>query len=454
MLRDPSTPMPYISRPSLRILDNDVDPATDVPASTATTATLSTSKPVTGSIDAYGDHDWFRIELASGAPYIFEIAGISDPPGQPTATPTLALRDANGTSLAEGWGRMYVTAPADGTYYIDAAGPPPIGEPHLDYTLSAQTWVQLSATPIVGRAPEGTEGQATTYSFLVARQHHTTSAMTISYAIEGLDTSTDVAAIASIGTEPGAPLIQHGTDAGGWLDFAAGQSELVLFVTVWGNDRPGPSHSFYVIAGPPPGMTPHFTFATALIIDDEPIQVLDVRSATTGALVTTAPALYNGPMPNLEREFISPTEESLNIAVAGDGGWFIRTGAGDDAIATSGGHFVIDAGAGSNFIAGDISRTHVELDPRDATAPSWSTIEDFGYYDSVALMGISQATHHLVWQDDQGQPGHRGLTLHAITADGPTTSITFSGLVAPSFHTQDGTGTPYLFIAGTQGLPY
>ena len=463
VLHDPSSPNPHLSWDTVRILDNDVDPATDVPASTATTATLAAGETVTGSIDAYGDHDWFRIELARGAPYIFEITGISDPPGQPTATPTLSLRDANGTSLAEAWGRMHVTAPADGTYYIDAAGPPPIGEPHRDYTLSAQTWRGLTVTPIVGRALEGAEGEATTYSFLITRLYHTAATMTVGYSILWQGWPIDLAAVASIGTQPGAALIQHGSVASGTIDFAPGQTEQVLFVTLWGNDRPGPSYDFYVSASPPPDFAYVPAFATARIIDDEPITGIDARSAATGAPLAIAPVRYQGPMPNLEREFISPTDENLNIAVAGSGGWFIRAGAGDDAIATGQGNFVIDAGGGSNFIAGDTSRVHVELDPRDETAPTWSTIDNFGYYDSVALMGIADATHHLVWQDDQGQPGHRGLTLHAIANDGPTTFVTFPGLsasqlavgvLAPSFHTQDGTGTPYLFIYGTDGLPH
>lgn len=474
VLRDPSTPIALpASPPTLRILDDDVDPATDVPASAATSASLAAGETVTGSIDAHGDHDWFRIALAGGAPYSFEITGISDPPGQPAPTPTLALRAADGTLLADGWGRMAFTAPADGIYYLDAAASGPYGEAHRDYALSANipplatAWLGLTITPIVGRALEGAEGQATTYSFLITRLHHTAPAMTIGYGVYLFDTPIDLAAVASIGTQPGAPLIQHGADASGQIDFAPGQTEQVLFVTLWGNDRPGPSHFFRVSASAPPDFAPFpafaFAFADAMIVDDEPITGFDARSAATGTPIAIAPARYQGPMPGLEREFISPTEESLNIAVTGQGGWFIRAGAGDDAIATSRGYFVIDAGGGSNFIAGDTSRIHVQLDPRDATIPSWSTIDDFGYYDSVALMGISEATHQLIWQDDQGQPGHRGLTLQAFAADRPTTSITFPGLfagqletgaIAPSFHTQDGTGIPYLFIAGTDGLPH
>ena len=44
-------------------------------------------------------------------------------------------------------------------------------------------------------------------------------------------------------------------------------------------------------------------------------------------------------------------------------------------------------------------------DARGDTASSWSTIDAFGSGDAVALMGISEATHHLIWSDDDGLPG-------------------------------------------------
>jgi hypothetical protein len=460
VLRDPSTPIALpTTTPELRILNDDLDPATDIPASAATLATLLPGLRVTSSIDAYRDHDWFRVALVGGTPYRFTLYGVG--PGVPPAL-RQALRAADGTVLAEADRELTIHAPADGIYYLDVAAAWPDQSSHFAYAVAATPMLGLTITPIVARAPEGAAGEATTYSFRIAREYLTGSAMTFGVHIMDPHVPIELAGLASIGTQPGATLVHHGGGKTGTIDFAAEETERTLFVTLWGNDLPNSSSTFHVSILAPVGVLDTVAVARARIDDDEPVDGIDVRSAATSAAVVTAPAHYNGPMHGVEREFITATDESLNIAVGG-AAWFIRTGAGDDAIATGRGTYVIDAGGGSNFIGSEPSQVHVVLDPRGATAPGWSTIANFGALDSVAVMGIAEATHHLIWTDDQGEAGHRGLTLHALAADGPTTSITLPGRLASElhngsltagFHTQEVTGTPYLFIAGGNGLPW
>lgn len=50
----------------------------------------------------------------------------------------------------------------------------------------------------------------------------------------------------------------------------------------------------------------------------------------------------------LLNEYIAITDESLNVSVSTDG-WFVHTGAGNDAIDVRGGTNVLDSGTGSNF---------------------------------------------------------------------------------------------------------
>ncbi len=94
----------------------------------STPASLSAGGVVGGEIERAGDHDWFRITLAAGSRYEFDLAGSALGAGTLT-DPYLILRDGSGTQLAadddSGQGsdsRIAFRAVTGGTYFLDATG--------------------------------------------------------------------------------------------------------------------------------------------------------------------------------------------------------------------------------------------------------------------------------------------------------------------------------------------
>ena len=130
------------SNGTYRLSVSDVT-ATEIPASTATTATVAVGGTVTGEIDAPGDQDWFRVMLESGTTY-----RIVQNQGSDLLSPLLrGIRDADGTLIpgthgrveydgehvptfnSQGqqagsygvyWSEVTFTPSADGTYFIAA----------------------------------------------------------------------------------------------------------------------------------------------------------------------------------------------------------------------------------------------------------------------------------------------------------------------------------------------
>lgn len=102
----------------------------DVAASVATRSVLSVGDTVTGSIESFGDKDWYSLQLTQGQTYVIDLIG--------DVTHTQVLRDtvlggiyaADGTLIANtnnNYGaslnsRMLYTASSTGTYFIEAKG--------------------------------------------------------------------------------------------------------------------------------------------------------------------------------------------------------------------------------------------------------------------------------------------------------------------------------------------
>jgi hypothetical protein len=97
--------------------------ANEVPATTATYASVGVGASAQGDIQDANDQDWFAISLLAGQSYIFDAHGVG------LSDPTLALRNSVGTQLAfnddGGPGldsRVEFTAAASGTYFLDVGG--------------------------------------------------------------------------------------------------------------------------------------------------------------------------------------------------------------------------------------------------------------------------------------------------------------------------------------------
>jgi hypothetical protein len=125
---------------------------TDVPASTSTTASISVGGTIQGTLEVAGDHDWYRISLTAGQQVTISLSGT---PGVGGVSDTyLNLRSSTGAIITyndDSGGtlnsRIVFTAPATGTYYIDAGAWDTTSNPPArtntitgNYTLSVQPY--------------------------------------------------------------------------------------------------------------------------------------------------------------------------------------------------------------------------------------------------------------------------------------------------------------------------
>ena len=186
-------------------------------------------------------------------------------------------------------------------------------------------------------------------------------------------------------------------------------------------------------------------------------QNIAAHDNTTGADLPDTSSAYSGPVSGITSQFINATPNSLNITAQADN-LFIKTGAGNDAVALHGGTNVVDAGTGSNFLTAAGGFDTFFLDARNIPASSsaagpvpgaiWDTIQDFGQSDAATLWGIGPGTA-LVWQKNQGAVGHTGLTLHANLANGSEASLTLAGIDSKaglSLSYGSSGGSSYLYV--------
>ena len=181
---------------------------------------------------------------------------------------------------------------------------------------------------------------------------------------------------------------------------------------------------------------------------------ISVTDTTTGQPLSANAQPYTGPVDSLEEEYITTTNNSLNVSVTTDN-WFIHTGSGTDAIAAHGGFNVLDGGEGSNFLIGGSGMDTFFIDDRTAATDIWSTISNFHAGDTATVWGVNLQDFALTWIDGQGAAGFAGLTVHAVSASKPTASLTLSGYsqadlnngrLSVSFGTDSGSGSSYMYI--------
>ncbi|MGY2050508.1 NF038122 family metalloprotease [Methylobacterium sp. JK268] len=107
-----------------------------------TTGVIAVNGSSTGTISPGGDHDWFRVTLAAGTHYRFDVRGSADGGGT-NPDPTLSLYDGASNLIASdddsGVGlnaRLFYTPTSSGTYYLDAGA---FGSNTGTYTASVTT---------------------------------------------------------------------------------------------------------------------------------------------------------------------------------------------------------------------------------------------------------------------------------------------------------------------------
>lgn len=99
---------------------------------------------------------------------------------------------------------------------------------------------------------------------------------------------------------------------------------------------------------------------------------------------------YHGPVAGLTDEIIMLTLDNLNV-VAEKSNVFIHSGSGTDAIDASGvgGHNILDASTGTNFIVGSQGTDEFYVDTRDVSFDIFDTLKGFHAGDLATIWGIT-----------------------------------------------------------------
>ena len=188
------------------------------------------------------------------------------------------------------------------------------------------------------------------------------------------------------------------------------------------------------------------TATHALTVTGSDILVVDT---TTGQDLGATGAPYNGPVPGLQHQYLYPGTNPENTIVSSDN-WFIVGGPGDDALQAFGGYNVLDGSGGSNFLTGGSGTDTFFVDNGNPSADVWSTINGLHAGDDVTIFGVDP-TANIEFADNQGAVDFSGLTLHIVSSDQPTQSLTLTG-----YSTSD-LGNGHLSIQfGSEpgGMPY
>ena len=94
----------------------------DIPATTATTASITVGGSTANTLEVSGDHDWFRINLTSGQAITITLNGVT------LQDPYLRIRDSSGAVVYENDdinlgvnlnSQLSFAAQYTGVYYID-----------------------------------------------------------------------------------------------------------------------------------------------------------------------------------------------------------------------------------------------------------------------------------------------------------------------------------------------
>lgn len=188
--------------------------------------------------------------------------------------------------------------------------------------------------------------------------------------------------------------------------------------------------------------------AHVTIRDDEPMDDLVVMGRD-GLARAAVPERYAGPIPGLMKQCVLWNDEDLMLQALGPG-WFLRTGAGDDAVVLSGGTNIVDCGTGSNFIMAGGGADTIFVDTRLPGEGSWSTIVGMTLGDWATVWGVSLFGGGIHWLGGMGADGFQGMTAIVEVPGRPVACVTLAGVSQADFDA----GRVMQLNSSAGGIPY
>ncbi len=287
-----------------------------------------------------------------------------------------------------------------------------------DDAASTDPIARLAIVVIDAALPEGNpDSTPSTFTFTVTRSGNTALRASVTWSLRGS------------GAHPAdVPDFAHTASHGGTLRFGPFENTRTIAVPISGDIWAETHETFEVVLSKPsPGTAIDTAIAQATIQPDDAIVdfALFINSGGDPSPLI-AWEFYQGPVAGIEKQWVHAGTHGLHVT-AMDQNWFIRTGSGDDAIAVRHGTNVLDGGGGSNLLTGGYGPDTFFVDAHNPSAPSWSTISNFGFGDAATIWGIDEADFVLEWLDNLGARDFTGLTLLATAPGAPTVALTLAG---------------------------
>ena len=180
----------------------------------------------------------------------------------------------------------------------------------------------------------------------------------------------------------------------------------------------------------------------SLTMPDTRFGMINVSTSNSNSFVGSD---YTGPVSYLQAQYAYNGPDNVVVGTKVPN-VFIRSGAGEDALAAKAGSNVLDGGTGSNWLvgaSGDGGGTDTFFVDSRGNQNTWDTLLNFHKGDMLTLWGFNAGMGSVIWSDNQGAAGYQGATLHADFGDGSGASVlvTFSGTPTVAAQFADSTGT-------------
>ena len=202
---------------------------------------------------------------------------------------------------------------------------------------------------------------------------------------------------------------------------------------------------------PPPPIVGTTTTPPSVLSTTDNFQVIDEANNTA---FHTPGRPFTGTIAGVQNEYVNLNPTNLDVTAITPSA-FIKTGDGNDTLASFFGRNVLDAGGGSNVMIGGVGKDTFLASVTDSSNNVVDLLKNFGVGDDAVIRGLSASDFSLNFNDTTGAFGKELQITATPNNGGPSATVAFagystgdiaSGRLTISFSQEQGSNTPFMLV--------